>query len=190
MTALSTFLSVIMLPINLIIYASSSYSRAVVKSLDWRALFMSLFVVIGGISSGLLCSAYFKDSPRKSKQLRKAANRFGNVAGICLITFSVAVSSTDHQARLWDEDLTFFIGVAIPALIGIIIATSMASAFDLEKPERVAVAVESCYQNTGIATSGTFLGQVILKADSSLGVLSYLTFVVLLTSSGCIHVQL
>lgn len=29
----------------------------------------------------------------------------------------------------------------------------MATTFDLEKPERVAVAVESCYQNTGIATS-------------------------------------
>lgn len=118
MTALSTFLSVFMLPVNLIMYASSSYSSAVVKSLDWRALFMSLFVVIGGISSGIFCSSYFKDSPRKARKMRKAANRFGNIAGLCLITFSIAVSSSDHQAALWDEDVTFFIGVAIPALIG------------------------------------------------------------------------
>jgi hypothetical protein len=114
---------------------------------------MSLFVVIGGISSGLLCSAYFKDSPRTSKRFHRAANIFGNISGLCLITFSVAVSSSDHKARIWDEDLAFFIGVAVPAVVGIILATAMATTFDLEKPERVAVAVESCYQNTGIATS-------------------------------------
>jgi len=32
-------------------------------------------------------------------------------------------------------------------------ATFLATKFNLDKPERVAVAVESCYQNTGIATS-------------------------------------
>lgn len=154
MTALSTFLSVFMLPVNLVIYASSSYSSAVVKSLDWRALFMSLFVVIGGISSGLFCSAYFKDSPRLSRKIQRAANRFGNIAGLFLITFSIAVSSSDNNAALWEEDAKFFIGVALPAVIGITIATGMATTFNLEKPERVAVAVESCYQNTGIATSG------------------------------------
>lgn len=44
-------------------------------------------------------------------------------------------------------------GVALPAVMGLAIATFMASKFDLAKPERVSVAVESCYQNTGIATS-------------------------------------
>ena len=153
MTALSTMLSVIMLPVNLIIYASSSYSSAVVKSLDWYALFMSLFVVIGGISSGLFCSAYFKDAPAKAHHIHKAANRFGNVAGICLITYSILVSSSDHKAALWDQEWQFFVGIATPAVIGITIATFLASSFKLDKPERVAVAVESCYQNTGIATS-------------------------------------
>lgn len=153
MTALSTMLSVIMLPLNLIIYASGSYSSAVVKSLDWYALFMSLFVVIGGISSGLFCSAYFKDAPAKAHQMHKAANRFGNVAGICLITYSIFVSSSDHKAALWDQGWQFFVGIGTPALIGITIATMLASSFSLDKPERVAVAVESCYQNTGIATS-------------------------------------
>ena len=135
-----------MLPVNLLIYATGSYSGAVVKSLDWSALFMSIFVVIGGISSGLFCSAYFKDSPDQSHQIHKHANRFGNVAGICLISFSIMVSSSDHKAALWDQSWQFFVGLAIPALIGITIATGMATFLDLEKPERVAVAVESCYQ--------------------------------------------
>jgi len=39
------------------------------------------------------------------------------------------------------------------AIIGVILATFMATKLGLEKPERVSVAVEGCYQNTGIATS-------------------------------------
>jgi len=70
---------------------AGSYSSAVVKSLDWYALFMSLFVVIGGISSGLFCSSWFKDKPETSHRMRKAANRFGNVAGMCLVAYSVLV---------------------------------------------------------------------------------------------------
>jgi ascorbate-specific PTS system EIIC-type component UlaA len=60
MTTISTLLSVIMLPVNLVLYATTSYSNDVVKSLDWNALFMSLIVVIGGISCGLICSATIK----------------------------------------------------------------------------------------------------------------------------------
>lgn len=153
MTALSTMLSVIMLPLNLIIYTSGLYSADIVKSLDWFALFLSLFVVIGGISGGLFCSAYFKDSPDKSRLVHKTANRFGNISGICLISYSIFISSSNHKAALWDQEWQFFVGIATPAVIGITIATLMASSFKLDKPERVAVAVESCYQNTGIATS-------------------------------------
>lgn len=46
-----------MLPVNLVLYATTTYSAEVVKSLDWAALFVSLIVVIGGIFSGLICSA-------------------------------------------------------------------------------------------------------------------------------------
>lgn len=145
--------SVIMLPVNLVIYASGSYSSAVVKSLDWYALFMSLFVVIGGISSGLFCSAYFKDSPAQAHQMHKTANVFGNLSGMCLITYSIFVTSSDHKAALWDQSWDFFVGLAIPAVVGITTATLLATRFKLDRPERVAVAVESCYQNTGIATS-------------------------------------
>jgi hypothetical protein len=54
---------------------------------------------------------------------------------------------------LWDQDASFYLGVAAPAVIGVVLATYMATKFKLDKPERVAVAVEACYQNTGIATS-------------------------------------
>uniref|UniRef100_A0A7S1D3K6 Uncharacterized protein n=1 Tax=Cyclophora tenuis TaxID=216820 RepID=A0A7S1D3K6_CYCTE len=148
MTAISTVLSTIMLPANLVLYATTSYSNDVVKSLDWTALFLSLVVVIGGISSGLICSATVR-----SPKFNLMANKVGNIAGILLVTFSVVVSSTGHDAELWSQPAIFYIGVGAPCLIGLSIATWMASYFRLEKPERVAVAVECCYQNTGIATS-------------------------------------
>lgn len=70
-----------------------------------------------------------------------------------MITFSIVLSSSDQNVNIWDQEPLFYIGVAIPCILGLILATCMGTYFGLEKPERVAVAVECCYQNTGIATS-------------------------------------
>jgi Sodium Bile acid symporter family len=148
MTGISTLLSVVMLPLNLVIYTTGSYSNQVVKSLDWFALFLSLVVVIGGIAAGVISSAWYN-----STRFNLLANKLGNLAGISLVIFSVVVSSSNSEANLWSQDWKFYVGVASPALIGVSIATYLATKFALENPERVAVAVEGCYQNTGIATS-------------------------------------
>lgn len=63
------------------------------------------------------------------------------------------LSSSDQDVNIWDESPIFYIGVALPCVVGLVIATCMGTYFRLEKPERVSVAVECCYQNTGIATS-------------------------------------
>lgn len=148
MTTISTLLSIVMLPVNLVLYATTTYSAEVVKSLDWAALFVSLIVVIGGIFSGLICSATIN-----SHRFNLIANKIGNIAGLALVTFSIVISSSDHSNALWSQPIVFYIGVALPCLLGLLAATSMVSYFRLAKPERVAVAVECCYQNTGIATS-------------------------------------
>ncbi|MGK3738707.1 MAG: hypothetical protein ACI8RD_009108 [Bacillariaceae sp.] len=148
MTGISTLLSVVMLPLNLIIYTSGSYSNEVVNALDWFALFLSLVVVIGGIAAGVLSSAWCN-----STRFNLLANKVGNLAGLALVTFSAVVSSTSQDASLWNQDWKFFVGCAFPALVGVTMATYLATKFGLDKPERVAVAVEGCYQNTGIATS-------------------------------------
>ena len=148
MTGLSTILSIFMLPLNLMIYASGSYSDEVVKSLNWFALILSLVVVIGGIAAGIGCSAW-----QNSTRFNLLANKAGNLAGIALVVYSALVSSTSKDASLWNQGPKFYIGVAIPAVIGVSLATFLATKAKLEKPERVSVAVEGCYQNTGIATS-------------------------------------
>jgi predicted Na+-dependent transporter len=181
MTTLSTLLSVIMLPLNLILYTKWDYDSTVVKSLDWSALIVSLCVVMGGIGGGLLASLL---AQRRQLQhvFHRRANRMGNVAGILLITLSFSVSSlggkngnggttgSDSDAAaangdtrstgsnsssgaIWNQSAKFYIALAIPAIVGLGIAIFAATKCQLEPPERVAVAVESCYQNTGIATS-------------------------------------
>lgn len=148
MTGLSTILSIFMLPLNLVIYASGSYSNEVVQSLDWFALVLSLFVVIGGIAAGIGCSAW-----QNSTRFNLLANKAGNLAGVALVLYSALVSSSSEDASLWSEDAKFYFGVAIPAVVGVSLATFLATKANLDKPERVSVAVEGCYQNTGIATS-------------------------------------
>ena len=76
MTAISTVLSVAMLPANLVIYSSFTYSGDVVRSLDWISLFTSLFIVIGAIFAGLICSAKLK-----SKKFNLMANK------VCMLLF-------------------------------------------------------------------------------------------------------
>ncbi len=57
MTAISTLLSIIMLPLNLLLYSRFSYDDDVFAVLDWMSLFVALVVVIGAITLGLFCSA-------------------------------------------------------------------------------------------------------------------------------------
>eukprot|EP00977_Amphora_coffeiformis_P000537 scaffold132_cov170-Amphora_coffeaeformis.AAC.16 len=166
MTTLSTLLSVILLPTNLVLYTRWTYSPAVVKSLDWSALIVSLVTVISGISGGLVAS-YFASRRGRTALFRVRANRIGNVAGILLIILSFTLSSTDEDTTLWDRELKFYIGCALPAVLGVCMATYLAKKAQLEPPERVAVAVEACYQNTGIATSVAltlYKGESLAKA--------------------------
>jgi predicted Na+-dependent transporter len=143
MTALSSFLSTMMLPLNLFLYTRWTYSAAVLQNLDWTALYVSLIVVMGAITCGMFVSAYHPS-------FRKSANRLGSIAGLLLITVSVAVSDSNSTAA-WDQSLAFYVAVAIPPIVGLISAITLSAKANLEKPECVAVSIESSNQNTGIA---------------------------------------
>ena len=179
MTAISTVLSAVMLPVNLILYTrlliiadddnndehdpstASTSSASILQSIDWRSLFTALAVVIVAIGCGLCFSFYSEFSTMKNRLI---VNRLGMLSGIALITFGfIASNFTDNNEnsnsnnnsspKLWDKDLFFYIGVAFPCVVSIVIASILASVAKLTKPERVTVAVECSYQNPGIATS-------------------------------------
>jgi len=60
MTAFSTLLSVVMLPLNLMLYSKFTFEAHIVESLDFISLFIALLVVILAIGLGILSSAYIK----------------------------------------------------------------------------------------------------------------------------------
>jgi len=148
MTTISTFLSMVMLPVNLILYANHSYDAAVVEKLDWNALFVALVIVMTAIGGGLLCSAKIQ-----WEGFQGFANKLGNISGVSLVLFSIFATSSDSESDLWGRPLDFYLGVAAPCVLGLVVSIIITSIFQLKEPERVTVAVECCYQNTGIATS-------------------------------------
>lgn len=149
MTAVSTILSIIMLPLNLLLYTKFSYQADVLSNLDWMALFTALVIVIAAIAAGLTCSAKIH-----SRRFNKAANQLGNAAGLALIVFSATMTNTgDADTKIWSRDWSFYVGTALPCLGGLVLATAVSTALNLLKPERVTVSIEACYQNVGIATS-------------------------------------
>jgi len=155
MTAISTILSIILLPANLLLYAHAAYGsysqgeHSPLKSIDFVSLLVSLVIVIGAILLGLFVS-YKQNSAR----FREISNKVGSVAGITLIIFSAIFLPRDNDGpRPWQQDWTFFVGVGGPCVGGLIIANVVARFLRLKSPETVTIAVECCYQNMGIALS-------------------------------------
>ena len=147
MTAISTILSVVMLPLNLFIYARLAYHNDIRDLIEWDAVGAALAIVLLAIIVGLAASAKYG-----STDFHVFANRFGNFCGVALVVFS-AIISNSNGLRLWSHSPSFYIGVALPCLLGVLIATAVTSYMQLQKPERVTVAVECCIQNCGIAVS-------------------------------------
>lgn len=156
MTAVSTMISTIMLPVNLLIYVNAAFygqekegGGSVLGSIDWISLFVSLVTVIAAIGLGLFAS--YKVSSRRFNRL---ANRMGSLSGILLIVFSAVVSSlSGKEAQVWGQPWSFYVGVTVPCIVGLCLSTLFATFARLKKPEIISVGVECCYQNVGIATS-------------------------------------
>lgn len=149
MTAISTILSCIALPVNLLLYANFSYNADVTSDLDWVSVFVALGIVISAITLGLYMSYQCH-----SYKFNMLANKVGNIAGFLLIVFSATVTNSgDADSRIWSRHWTFYVATIAPCVLGLIISSALASLLNLRKPERMTVAVECCYQNVGIATS-------------------------------------
>jgi hypothetical protein len=156
MTTVSSILSIGLLPLNLMLYTYLAYGvtgdadESIVESLDFGTLFITLGIVLLAIMSGLL-AGYTWDNPR----FHIMANRFGSICGLLLIVFSVFLSSGGEgsDSTFWNMEWSFYIAVAFPCLLGLALANLISNAVHLSHPETVAIAIECCYQNTGIATS-------------------------------------
>jgi predicted Na+-dependent transporter len=139
MTTASTVVAAIMLPVNLMMYIAAAYQDSGAhKHLDWRALFLSIGVVITAVACGIAVSSYSSD------RIKARCALFGNISGVALIAFSIVVSSRDEP--VWDKPWYFYVAVALPCLMGLVLALLLSSlpGCGLAGPERVSVAVETC----------------------------------------------
>lgn len=145
MTAISTILSIGMLPLNVFIYTTASYGEDILNTLDWNSLGISLIVIITAISLGLL-STYKFNTPA----FRNIANKLGNVSGLGLIIFSF-LAPEGGRVEIGGRPLLFYIATPLPIFLGLIASVFISTTASMKKPERLSVSVECCYQNTGIA---------------------------------------
>ena len=132
MTAISTLLSVILMPLNLLLYCKYSYEADVVQSLDFNSLFIALTVVISAIGLGLTASAKVH-----SYKFNILANKLGNYAGVSLVAYSALMSNTGGETQMWEHPWQFYVGVLIPCIAGLLVANILTTFLKMNKPERV-----------------------------------------------------
>jgi drug/metabolite transporter (DMT)-like permease len=150
-------MSVALLPFNLFVYTHLAYGKkenaegeSIIEALDFETIFISLSVVLSAIILGLYTGYRYDGSVAHER-----ANRLG-ICGLLLVIASVFMSSSgdDSKSRLWNQSGTFYMAVAAPCVAGLLISTLLArTVVRLSPPESVTIAIECCYQNTGIATS-------------------------------------
>ena len=104
----------------------------------------SLAVTIAGITLGLWCGSRFPAQ-------RGRFNACGQVAGLVLMAISLIFSS--KRDPIWDREASFYGATCLPCVSAMVLSMIATSFIDLSKPERVAVVIETAYQNVGLATS-------------------------------------
>jgi predicted Na+-dependent transporter len=159
MTGASTLVGVVMLPVNLSLYCWLLYGDSMFTGETFKAVLLSLAVIIVALVIGLGIS-WFMDS----ETARDRFSIMANFVGVSLFLLSLFVSEHKSRTPVWKKPPLLHLSIAGPIILAIfttLIVTSI-PALNLRKPERVAVVIEACYQNPGLATSivlGMFTGK-------------------------------
>eukprot|EP00928_Gymnodinium_smaydae_P019896 TRINITY_DN17662_c0_g2_i1.p1 TRINITY_DN17662_c0_g2~~TRINITY_DN17662_c0_g2_i1.p1 ORF type:complete len:366 (+),score=82.18 TRINITY_DN17662_c0_g2_i1:86-1183(+) len=154
MTAVSTVLSVAMLPLNVFLYAELLLgSRGVPVPI--RDMLPPLGVVVGAVLLGLAASTHYP-------KWRSHFNRVGAVAGLLLMGATAAKgahgdggggdASSAGLAMLSLLSFRLCAAALLPCVLGLAITALLATCVTgISPPERTALGIETCFQNTSIA---------------------------------------
>jgi len=159
MTGASTLVGVVMLPVNLSLYFWLLYGKSTFTGSHFVSVFISLTVIIVALIIGLGISWCMR-----SERARERFNIGANFVGLSLFLLSIFVSGNKSRTPVWKKPASLHLAIATPIIMAIFLTVCVTSipAFGLKKPERVAVVIEACYQNPGLATSivlGMFSGR-------------------------------
>jgi predicted Na+-dependent transporter len=154
MTTVSTIVSSFVLPLNIYLYIEVGYkalneekSDEILALLPYEVLGYTLANVIVAVISGLIFGYKFPDR-------MKIFNLAGTAAGFLSILLGV-VASGDSCADPFGQPFVVYLAVLVPVIAGLFAAMGFATLAGLPKPQRVAVSIETAYQNTGIALAVT-----------------------------------
>lgn len=132
MTAMSTILSVVMLPLNLLLYGHFSFDEGVLTKIEWPSLFAALGVVILAVVAGIIASATLH-----SYRFNYVVNAVGNVTGLALVVVAIVMALGNSQMKLFSRNWSFYVGVAFPCVAGLMLSNIITVLCNLRKPERV-----------------------------------------------------
>lgn len=164
MTLVSTFVGLIMLPCNVVVYVSHVYNDDAVEYVNFGKLFLSLAIVLVAAIAGLYCS-FQVDSTRFNLFL----SQIGNVFTLTHILLALIVVGVDDGLSydIWEHSWPFYVCLTLPCITGLLFATLLTSLFHLDRPERITAALECSCQNINIAISvaiGMFDSSAVSKA--------------------------
>jgi len=150
MTGASTIVGVVMLPINLTAYCTLLYGQSVLSAGQFKSVWISLGIILIALVCGLTVS-HIMDS----EKARDRFNKMANFVGIALFLLSCFVSHHQSRTPAWKQPPLHHLAIGTPIMAAILVTIGVSSLkpLGLTKPERIAVVIEACYQNPGLATS-------------------------------------
>mmetsp|Transcript_6555 Transcript_6555/g.11389 ORF Transcript_6555/g.11389 Transcript_6555/m.11389 type:complete len:360 (+) Transcript_6555:91-1170(+) len=150
MTGVSTLVGVVMLPVNLTMYGRLLYPEAAMGHHQIVIIFQALAIILVALLLGLSISQALQ-----SEKWRERCVIVANFVGISLLLLSLFASEHKSRTPVWRKPWTLHVSIAAPIICAIFLSLVISSlpALKLRKPERVAVVIEACYQNPGLASS-------------------------------------
>ncbi|GBG32022.1 Sodium/bile acid cotransporter [Hondaea fermentalgiana] len=150
MTSVSTIVSVFMLPFNVFVYVQTAYGALlgeggrddIVQLLPYNVIGYTLANVIAAVLLGLAFGFRWP-------HLQRSVNLFGTLCGLGSIVLGLTASLTSCETPL-EQNAIVYLAIAIPPLLALLVALFGASVARLPKAQRVSIAVECAFQNTGI----------------------------------------
>lgn len=153
MTSINSLLSLMMIPINIIIYTLAIYGSkdSAVDALDWRALVTTILITIVAFVLG--CFLCLKVSQKENgPKIQRIFYRIGSIAALGLLVIAFIGNISGGGVAFYDQPWYVIVAAIAPVLIGTFCAL-MVSRFiaKLPKPECVTIMIETAMQNLAIA---------------------------------------